>query len=49
MKVEPERLGNVTLVACEPCGGFGAVMLDDGRWKRCKACGGGGRQEKRDA
>jgi ribosomal protein S27AE len=43
LDVALEKVGNRELVACLPCGGFGAIMLDDGDWKPCGKCGGGGR------
>lgn len=43
LDVAPEKVGKREFVACPPCGGFGAVMLDDGDWKPCGKCSGGGR------
>jgi DnaJ-class molecular chaperone len=39
----PSRIGSQMLVACPKCKGFGAIMFDDGKWKSCEKCGGGGR------
>jgi ribosomal protein S27AE len=49
LEVAPEKIGKRELVACPPCGGFGAIMLDDGDWKTCAKCGGGGRAWKEEA
>lgn len=43
LPMEPERIGSKILVGCPICGGFGGIMFDDGDWKTCKDCGGGGK------
>jgi hypothetical protein len=43
MECSPERIGGRNLIPCPVCGGFGAIMHEDGDWTTCKKCGGGGR------
>ena len=43
LPMESERIGTKILVSCRICGGYGGVMYEDGDWRSCKNCGGGGK------